>query len=196
MNTYAWALLLSVALLGRAAPVAAASATDLVSIVSFELQAGISAEARHDGKALMAAALSLERAGAHPAEGETDIARLWQQQAKMLGARMPVRLPFRGRTLGPAYKRGAIAPHAGFQTLQSVNAGENARVNVMSVKGAMLTLDVRDDDNHSVCQPAQSARGVATKVLECRWVPAFTGMNTITLNNTSDFQDTYFIVIN
>ncbi len=155
------------------------------------LRIGTKAEAKNDAQSLMRAALALIRVGAHPAQGEIDIAEAWTAKAKALGVKTPVTPHYRGRTLGPAYKRSVIAAHGSFTTLQSVNAGEATVVSVLATKGAELGLDVHDDDNHLICHLKRDA--VARS---CHWVPIFTSLNAITVDNYSDFSDSYFIIIN
>ncbi len=155
------------------------------------LRLGSKADAENNVHALMRAALALNRAGAHPAEGDTDISEIWIAKAKSLSEKMPLIYQYRGRTLGPAYRRGIIAAHGKFTTQQSVNAGQSATVNVVALKGATLGLDVTDDDHQQVCHLTHTVRE-----RDCHWMPTYTGISTFILTNYSDFQDSYFIVIN
>lgn len=174
-------------LLATAAHSAELNGTAVIDI----LRSGSAADSRGDGKALMRAGLALERMGVRPAAGETDIGQIWFAKAKALGVKIPTVPHYRGRTLGPAYRRGIIAAHGTFITQQSVNAGESAVINIMAVKGAELGLDITDDDNHQICHLTHD-----TLMRGCHWVPVYTGMNALTINNSSDFSDSYFIVIN
>jgi hypothetical protein len=155
------------------------------------LRAGVKAEKDQDGIALMRNARALALLGAHPAEGENDLVLAWFAQGKALGAKPGHLAVLRGRTLGPAYRRGSIAAHATFKTTQSVNAGQQAAVVVTSASGAVLSLEVRNEDNQSACPRMTSA-----KSLRCQWIPVFTGLHSIQISNTSSFSDSYFIVVN
>ncbi len=169
---------------------AALNAATPASEVSQALSDGMAAEARGDGPALMAAAMKLETLGAHPAEGENDLAAAWKTRASALGAKAPDAPPWRGRFLGPAYRHGTLAANASFATRQSFIAGQKADISVESEMDA-LELKVWDDDGKPVCQVTTSAR-----LLGCRWIPPFSGPSTITIANRRAEPARYILVLN
>jgi hypothetical protein len=89
------------------------------------LAEGDLAQARGDQAALAAAADTLKLLGARPAEGQDDLSTLWSQQAQAGGAvhAGPV---YRGRALGPAYRRGSLAA-GGRVTLRRIPVGPGAQ---------------------------------------------------------------------
>lgn len=157
--------------------------------VSDALRAGIEADMRNDGAALLSAATRLEKLGAHPVDGEPDLAAEWKAKAISLGA-APDAPVWRGRVLGPAYRQGTLAANSRFETRQSFIAGQKADISVEAENGA-LELSVRDDDGSVVCQVAASLRTAG-----CLWVPPFTGPNTIAITNSHSRQVRYVLVTN
>jgi hypothetical protein len=154
------------------------------------VSAGFAAEARNDAPALMRAATRLQALGAHPVDGQADLAADWKARALALGAKPSDDPVWRGRLLGPAYRQGTLAPNGRFETRQSFIAGQKADVSVEAGNVA-LELSVSDEDGKAVCQVTN-----ATRSLGCRWVPPFTGPNTIAITNTQAVTARYVLVTN
>jgi len=167
-----------------ASPVAASEVTDA-------LASGLRAEANHDGEALLQAAIDLERLGAHPALGTENLSDRWRQEAYAYGTRRPADVPYRGRTLGPAYKRGRVPSQSKFTTRQVFNAGQKAEVSVVVTEPGQLNLIVDDDDNRSPCQITISGSDGA-----CSWVPAWTERYNIEIENLSTSDVGFYLVTN
>ncbi len=155
------------------------------------LQKGAAAQARGDAKALTAQSRALDLMAARPTDGEPDLAQQWAAQARALGAPTQVSTPFRGRTLGPAYRSGQVSANGSFHTRQNFNAGHRAEIVVVPVDAARLSLQVRDDDGGSICTVAPS-----TGNLGCRWVPPFTGASDIEVRNEMNQQVSFYMVLN
>lgn len=155
------------------------------------LQRGLAAEARDDGEELLVQARALSLIGARPQDGAPDLARQWANRAKALGAAPASTPPFRGRTLGPGYRSGRISAHGAFRTRQTYNAGQRAEIVVVPGDDMPLSLEVLDDEGTAVCSVAASTRN-----LGCRWVPSFTGANTIEVGNDNPHPVNFYIVLN
>ncbi len=155
------------------------------------LRAGSAAEAGGDAKGMMRAAMQLYRLGAHPVEGEPDLARIWGDKAQALGVAPVVMRPWRGRVLGPAYRRGVLAAGARFSTRQSFVAGQGADVTVQPVEGAQLELVVSEGDGRLVC-----AVSASREALGCRWVPTVTDINVITVTNPAPHAGRFYLILN
>jgi hypothetical protein len=155
------------------------------------LRAGSAAEADGDAKGMMQAAMRLHRLGAHPVEGEPDLARIWADKAQALGVAPAATRPWRGRVLGPAYRSGVLPAGAQFTTRQSFVAGQRADVTVQPVEGAQLALAVSEGDSKMVC-----AVSASREALGCRWVPTVTDINVITVTNPGPHAGRFYLILN
>lgn len=164
-------------------------AADAPKTLAQVLAAGERAEAAKDAKELMSAAAALDAAGAHPEADTPNLARQWRAEALAWGAKDDA--PWRGRTLGPAYRRGRVGGHSTFTTRQSFNAGQSAEISVATLSGGPLDLSVRNDDGDQTCRVSVSEREGG-----CRWIPVWTGVFTLTLDNTGDDASVFYIVTN
>ncbi len=177
-------------LCGVAALVAANAAVAQERGLASVLVAGERAEAAKNAPGLLDAAQALERMGAHPADGTADLAAQWRAEAMAMGAH-PTTAPWRGRTLGPAYRRGRVGAHATFTTRQSFNAGQRAEISVATLSGGPLDLNVRDDDDRDTCRVRVSEREGS-----CSWIPVWTGAYSLSLDNNGDDAAVFYIVTN
>jgi hypothetical protein len=158
-------------------------------LVAEALSAGLQAEAQQDGPAMLRAAERLDSLGAHPETGE-DIAAYWRKAAVGLGADIRTTVS-RGRTLGPAYSARDVAAMGRFATHQSFNAGEKANIAVVSPGGENLQLSVIDDDGAPACRQSR-----VSKRISCTWVPLWTGLFRIEVENAGDRPARFYLITN
>ena len=150
-----------------------------------EAVAALLAGAEADAAAGETGALSrrlarLSALGAAPAEdaGE-DPVPVWRAAA---GADA---VPFRGRALGPAYRRGTLAADGELELTQTFLSGKKAVIAVSSPAGTAPALRVVSASGETVCESATS----------CRWTPVFTERYTIVLRNTARMARAYYLVV-
>ena len=158
-----------------------------------------SGDALADAAALLAAgemAGSVERRGpllarldalqVAAAEGEAeDPLAAWRAEAAAAGAEGPV---YRGRALGPAYRRARIAPGARMQIEQIFYAGERAEIAAQSQGGQPVALEIRNPRTGKVCIAELAPKA------SCAWLPLFTERFSIELVNRSREQASVYIV--
>lgn len=122
----------------------------------------------------------LEALGAHPApDGGEDPVPAWRTAAGNDS------IPFRGRALGPAYRRGTLAADGELQLTQTFLSGKKAVIAVSSPGGAGPALRVVSASGETICESAAS----------CRWTPVFTERYAIILRNTSRKARAYYLVV-
>lgn len=155
------------------------------------LTLGAEAERARNARALMKAAVMLEASGARPQPGEADLAKDWRALASKLGAKPPRALLYRGRTLGPAYRRGQLGAGAGTVLEQTFSAGQRAQVSLVSGRGAALSLRIADDEGAERC-----ARKLDKARAECAWLPVWTARHRIELRNLGHATVSYFLLTN
>lgn len=122
----------------------------------------------------------LEALGARPADeaGEDPVAG-WRTA---IGSET---VPFRGRALGPAYRRGTLAADSELELTQTFLSGRKAVIAVSSPAGIAPALRVVSASGTTVCESAA----------RCRWTPVFTERYAITLRNTSRQARAYYLVV-
>ncbi len=104
--------------------------------------------------------------------------------------------PFRGRILGPSYRRGILPPGSTTITAQTYLSGQKAKVTVV---GQMigkrtkpnLRLEIRHSSGKPVClrPPAGSTSG-------CEWLPLFSARYEITIINKGSQPVRYTLISN
>jgi hypothetical protein len=151
---------------------------------------GLTAAAQKDAKGLLKAANTLDRLGAHPGEGTADLVAMWRTDAARLGESAE-QIPYRGRTLGPAYRQYQIASGANLSTRQSFNAGQKAEISLVSISGARIELKVRDEDGSVVCALAITSRNGA-----CVWTPGWTAPYAIDVTNPTGQAAPIYLITN
>ena len=92
---------------------------------------------------------------------------------------------WRGRVLGPAFRRGMLAPGETVRTEQLFMAGQQATVAVAAAKGSSVRLAVRGPGANAVCE-----RGS----VDCRWQPIFTERYAIEVHNPTARPARYYLV--
>lgn len=168
--------LLLTALALASASSAAAVETQPADPVLRALIHGDVAQAADDGDALIDTVQELAALGARPAEGQEDPAALWTAQADAKGAVAPI--PYRGRALGPAYRRGSLAAGGRVILRQLFLAGQRARISVAPSGAAKLSIRVQGGDGATLC-----AKPVGAGQVDCVWLPLFTDRYAIVIEN-------------
>lgn len=169
--------------------IGAASVQEPVDDVSSAIARGIAAEEVGDGKAMLAAARSLEALGARPSIDTSDLAAHLRLQAAARGVRDELP-PVRGRALGPAYSRGVLQPGAKLSTDQVFLAGQKAEVALVPQPGHGLTIRVSGRDGQICEHAAQAPKAI------CAWLPVFTQRVTIDVVNPGRLPARYYLVSN
>lgn len=182
-------LLLS-ALMVSAAP--AAPAADLLPAdpVLRTLMEGDVAHGTGDARALLATAQSLTALGATPVEGQDDLAAQWTQEARDHGA-TPSALGFRGRALGPAYRRGSLGARGSVTVRQLFLAGQRAQISIAGARGAAnLSMRVQGANGDTLC-----AKPVGGAQADCAWLPLFTDRYDIVIENGGTAPADFYLVV-
>jgi hypothetical protein len=131
----------------------------------------------------------LDALGVHLAEnaGGDDPLSQWRSQHKT-----PAGGPWRGRALGPAYRRAVVQPGESLVFQQIFLAGQRAQIAAqVSNQGTSGTvaMAISNPRAESVC-----ARQVAPRA-SCNWLPIFTERFAIALqNNGSQAASVYLVV--
>ena len=160
-----------------------------VDRVSLVLAQGMAAEQANNGRAMLAAARSLEALGARAEGTDDDLAARWRAKAKARGV-VDKQQPNRGRALGPAYRRGVLAPGQTLATQQVFLAGQKAEVALVPEPGRTLAIRIAAPDQQ-ICERATSAPRTV-----CSWLPVFTHRVEIRVANASARPAAYYLVSN
>lgn len=141
---------------------------------------------------LYQAAQTLERYGATPFGQDNDLARIWKARAIALDADITDRYsPYRGRVKGPAYRINTLEAEASERFEEIFYAGEQATLTLNSdEQNVELTVSM-PDENEPVCRIRAGAQSRA-----CEWIPVFTSVFTISINNQSRDPARYILVSN
>lgn len=136
----------------------------------------------------MAAARTLAALGARPAvPGEPDLVASWLAQEQGAGTE-PV---YRGRMLGPAYRKGLIGAGAEVLIEQVFMAGQVAEVVLSPSGGAQLNLTIAGPGGQEVCKSL-----VFRPQGRCSWRPPFAGRYRVRINNSGAQDASFFLVVN
>ena len=163
-----------------------------VGMVAMALYKGDRANSRGavDADALQRSAHMLASLGAHPAEKESgDLATEWNEIAVRNGAaEMP---PYRGRSLGPAYRKGSVAAGSSIALQQMFFAGKKAEISVVPSPNVELDLVVKSAKGKEICHSK-----VGEPNASCRWLPVYTSRYRIELVNKGKSSAGYYLVVN
>lgn len=96
--------------------------------------------------------------------------------------------PWRGRALGPAYRRARVAPGEKLRIEQVFLAGERARIAAEASGGGEVALAINNPRAEAVCQQQLAPRGM------CNWLPIYTERFSIELENTGSAPASVYIV--
>jgi hypothetical protein len=125
---------------------------------------------------------TLERLGVHPIDkSEDDPAVGWRK-----ATHLPPEQGFRGRVLGPAYRRGWIDAGQTARTEQQFLAGQRATLAVAASPATSLALAVKDPEQTDVCKVGAA---------NCSWYPEFTQRYTITIRNGGRHRVRFYLVV-
>lgn len=155
------------------------------------LMEGDAALAGGDAAQLMDTAQVLKALGATPAEGQDDLAALWTQEAQTRGVTRST-LAFRGRALGPAYRRGSLVAGGSFTMRQLFLAGQRAQILVApaGAGGAGLSIRVQGADGATLC-----AKAVGGPQADCVWLPVFTERYDIVIENGGSSPASFYLIV-
>lgn len=182
--------LLPVLLLG-AAPAAPAADMRPADLVLRALLEGDAAHASGNHAALLDTVQALKALGATPAEGQEDLAARWTHEAQAHGA-APSTLAFRGRALGPAYRRGSLVPGGSVTMRQLFLGGQRAQISVAPANGSAANLSIRvhGADGETLC-----AKPVGGPQADCAWLPLFTDRYDIVIENGGKAAVGFYLIM-
>ena len=153
--------------------------------------AGNQGEQNADAKALRSAAQILQSLGARPDPSQNDdLTSRWASQAKSIDplAVLPV---FRGRALGPSYKKGTVSAVSTVSTDQIFLAGKKASVALVPVSSKPVSIRISDGQGKNICN-----RSTSSKPANCEWLPLFTERYRINIHTSASQPVTYYLVSN
>ena len=155
------------------------------------LMEGDAALAGGNAAQLMDVAQILKALGATPAEGQDDLAALWTQEAQTRGVTRST-LAFRGRALGPAYRRGLLEAGGSFTMRQLFLAGQRAQISVAPTGGGAAGLSIRvlGADGATLC-----AKPVGGPQADCAWMPVFTDRYDIVIENGGSVPAAFYLIV-
>lgn len=167
-------------------PLALQSAPDPVSDAASLLAA---AEAAPSAEARAPLLERLDALGVHLAEdaGTDDPLAGWRSQHKAGDG-----APWRGRALGPAYRRAVVPPGESLVIEQIFLAGQRAQIAAHVAgggPGGQVNLAISNPRAQPVC-----TRQVAPRA-SCDWLPIFTERFAISLNNTGNREASVYLVV-
>ncbi|MEC3912391.1 hypothetical protein U5A82_18500 [Sphingobium sp. CR2-8] len=172
---------------GPAAPAADLLPTDPVLRTLME---GEAAQANSDYGVLLETAGILKALGARPAKEQDDLAAQWIRQAHDHGVAVSD-LAFRGRALGPAYRRGSLAARESLTLRQLFLAGQRAQISVAPTHGASgLSMRVQGADGNTLCDKAVDGRQS-----DCAWLPLFTDRYDIVIENGGTMPADFYLIV-
>lgn len=155
---------------------ACAPQEDAVDRVAAALGSGTAA---HSRAARARAAAVLQDAGAHPLDGDPDLARRW---------RAPAVPAWRDRALGPGYRTLTLSAGGALRLDQTFLAGRRARVVAVGPVPPAFTLTISEPGMTMACPATRNGRA-------CDWVPDHTARFGIDLANTGRTMQRLFLVV-
>jgi hypothetical protein len=131
----------------------------------------------------------LDALGVHLADnaGTDDPLAGWRNQHKAGDG-----APWRGRALGPAYRRAVVAPGQSLVIEQIFLAGQRAQIAAQvagSNPGSQVNLAIMNPREEPVCTRQLAPRA------SCNWLPIFTERFAIALNNTGSREASVYLVV-
>jgi hypothetical protein len=107
----------------------------------------------------------------------------WRQDHQAHGA-----APWRGRALGPAYRRARVGAGESLRIDQIFYAGERAQIAAQVSNGGQVALAINNPRAEAVCEQQLAPRG------NCNWLPIYTERFSILLENTGSAPASVYIV--
>ncbi|MEH6660049.1 MAG: hypothetical protein V7679_00250 [Parasphingorhabdus sp.] len=144
-----------------------------------------------DAKALRTAAQTLESLGARPDDDqENNLSKSWSEQASTID---PSTTPpvYRGRALGPSYKKGMVSATARVSIDQIFLAGRKASVALVPASPKPMSIEISDGQGKNIC-----TRHTSSKPANCEWLPLFTERYKINIRTSESRPVTYYLVSN
>lgn len=92
---------------------------------------------------------------------------------------------WRGRTLGPGFRQGMLAPGEELVLEQIFSGGIAAAAAVAGTPDGALRLRIVAPDSSAVCEHAR----------QCNWRPRFTARYRLSLSNRGTQANRYFLVL-
>lgn len=158
---------------------------------AYAIFAGKQGEQNSDAQALRMAAQTLESLGAKPdAEQEDDLSKRWSEQATLMEPSTAVPV-YRGRALGPSYKKGMVSAGSAVITDQIFLAGKKASVALVPLSSKPMSIKISDGAGKSICN-----RSAVSKPANCEWLPLFTERYRINIHTSASQPVTYYLVSN
>lgn len=162
-----------------------------VARVADAIAMGNQANEAADSEHLMQAAKVLDVLGARPADsGDEDLAKLWAATAIRQNPQInpPV---YRGRVLGPAYKKGVVSSHDVIILEQLFLAGKKASIALVPSPESEVSVSVKNSQGSAIC-----VRPNMRKRASCQWLPVFTERYQIHIKNETQQNISYHLVLN
>lgn len=172
---------------------ASADAGSAVMRTADAIALGEAGERSNDLVALARAAGMLDALGAKPtgeSEDEEDVARKWIDLAVAQDPNISVPL-YRGRALGPAYRKGIVSAGSDVTMEQIFLAGKKASVALVPVSKNILSISVENGAGERLCY-----RTVSEKPDSCEWLPIFTDRFLIRIKTKVRKPVRYYLVSN
>jgi len=144
-----------------------------------------------DAEALRTAAQTLESLGARPdGDQENNLSKSWSEQANLLD---PSTTPpvYRGRALGPSYKKGIVSARSRVSIDQIFLAGRKASVALVPASPKPMSIEISDGKGKNIC-----IRRTSLKPANCEWLPLFTERYKINIRTSESRPVTYYLVSN
>ncbi|GMM92563.1 hypothetical protein [Qipengyuania sp. MTN3-11] len=137
--------------------------------------------ANRETERLRQAIWTLDALGAQPRdEAGSMLLREWKASLP------PGDIPTRGRTLGPAFLSGEVAPNATIDFEQTFLAGQRAEIAARTHGGTPIGLTVIDGRAKTLCASSGNR-------IRCRWTPPYTQRHLIRIDNPRSATVKYFI---
>ena len=142
------------------------------------------AETARDAEARAPLVTRLDAMGVRLADGgEDDPLATWRAEHVARGA-----VPFRGRALGPAYRRARLGAGQRMTIEQVFYAGERAEIVGQASDGSNVAIAIRNPREERVCAKPLAPRA------DCRWLPVFTERFAIELANNGASDASVYLV--
>ncbi|WP_145955430.1 hypothetical protein [Sphingorhabdus sp. SMR4y] len=155
------------------------------------IMAGQAAEESSDAAAMRAAARTLESLGARPdGDQAVSLSRGWNEKASLIDPSVspPV---YRGRALGPSYKKGLVSATSRVSIAQIFLAGKKASVALVPVSEKPVSIEVSDGEGKKIC-----SRHTSSRPANCEWLPLFTERYQINIRTSESRPVPYYLVSN
>ncbi len=107
----------------------------------------------------------------------------WRSQHQSTSAE-----PWRGRTLGPAYRRAQVGAGERLRIEQVFYAGQRAEIAAQASGGGQVALAIANPRAEAVCEQPLSPRG------SCKFLPIYTERFSIELENSGSQSASVYIV--